>query len=94
MSDPNAANPNVSDPNLLNQAGHFAEDAAVDTSVDGFVNQAIGAVAAHIPGGAGVQQMLTTEVDQVINNDINAELNKGVGGMLQDVEGLFGHRQG
>ena len=93
MSDPNASNPNAPEPNLLGQVGNFTQDAAVDTTVDGFVNQAIGAAAAFIPGGAAVQQMLTTEVDQVINNDVNAELNKGVGGMLQDVEGIFGHHQ-
>ena len=84
----------MSDSNLLGQLGNFTEDAAVDTTVDGFVNQAVDAVASRIPGGAAVEQMLTTEVDLTVNNDINAELNKGVGGMLQDAEGIFGHHEG
>jgi hypothetical protein len=40
-----------------------------------------------------VDQMLRTEADQVVNNAINSEINKGVGGMLSDAEGLFGHRE-
>jgi hypothetical protein len=80
------------DPNILQNVGDFAMDAAVDTPVDGLVNQGVDMVAQHIPGGQMVDQMLKTETDQVVNNAINAELNKGVGGMLNDVEGLFGHR--
>lgn len=80
----------MSDPNFLSQLGNFSEDAAVDTTVDGFVNQAIDAVASHIPGGQALEQLLNTEVDQDVNNTINNELNKGIGGMMQDAEGLFG----
>jgi len=83
----------MSDPNFAQQAGDFAIDAAVDTAADGVLNQGIGAIASHIPGGDAVKQMLETEVDQVVNNAINTEINKGVGGVIQDVEGLFGHGQ-
>ena len=80
----------MSDPNFAEQAGDFAADAAVDTTVDGFLNQAIDGIASYIPGGAMVDQMLKTEIDQDANNAINAELNKGAGGMLKDIEGVFG----
>jgi hypothetical protein len=81
------------DPNILQKAGDFATDAAVDTAADSVINQGLDAVEAHvpIPGGQTVDKMISTEVDQVANNEINAELNKGVGGMMSDVEGLFGH---
>jgi hypothetical protein len=81
------------DPNIFQQAGDFAVDAAVDTTVDNFVNQGVDMVAQHLPGGQMVDQMLRTEADQVVNNAINSEINKGVGGMLSDAEGLFGHRE-
>ena len=85
----------MSNPNFAQQAGDFAMDAAVDTAADGVINNALHAVEQHvpIPGGQMVDQMLQTEVDQVANNAINNEVNKGVGGMLGDVEGLFGHHQ-
>lgn len=79
----------MTDPNFMQQAGDFSMDAAIDTSVDGFVNQGVDSIASRVPGGQGFEQMLNTEVDQTVNNDINNELNKGVNGMLQDVEGLF-----
>ena len=81
------------DPNIFQQAGDFAVDAAVDTPVDNLVNPGIDMVAQHIPGGQMVDQMLKTETDQVVNNAINSEINKGVGGMLSDAEGLFGHKE-
>lgn len=40
-----------------------------------------------------VDQVLKTEIDQNANNAINAELNKGAGGILGDIEGVFGHSQ-
>ncbi len=83
----------MSDPNFAQQAGDFAADAAVDTTVDGFLNQAIDAVASHIPGGEMVDQMLKTGVDLDVNNTINSEVNKGAGGVMQDIEGIFGHSQ-
>jgi hypothetical protein len=61
----------MSDENLLQQAGNFTADAAVDTAADGILNQGIAAIAAHIPGGSTVQQMLTTEIDQDVNNQVN-----------------------
>jgi hypothetical protein len=84
------------DPNLIQKAGDFAADAAVDTTADNFINQGLDAVEARvpIPGGPMVDKMINTEVDQVVNNEINTELNKGVGGMMSDAEGLFGHRNG
>ena len=81
-----------SDPNLMQQAGSFISDAAVDTAVDGFVNRGMDAVISRVPGTQGFEPMLNTEVDQVVNNEINAELNKGVDGIINDVEGLFGQR--
>jgi len=81
----------MSDPNIGQEVGDFAADAAVDTTVDGFLNQAIDAVASHIPGGEMVDQMFKTEADQVVNNEINAEVNKGAGGIMQDIEGIFNH---
>jgi len=66
----------MSDPNPLQQAGDFAADAAIDTAADNLINQGIDAIAAHIPGGNLVEQMLKTEVDQVVNNEINQEVNK------------------
>ncbi|MGA7934369.1 MAG: hypothetical protein WCA35_12550 [Kovacikia sp.] len=83
----------MSDPNFAQEAGDFAADAAIDTTVDGFVNQAIDGIASHIPGGEMVDQMLKTGVDLEINNTINAEVNKGAGGILGDIEGIFGHSQ-
>lgn len=81
--------------NLGNAAGSFAADAAVDTAADGLLNNALGAIEQRvpIPGGPTVDKMITTEVDQVVNNAINAEVNKGVNGILGDIEGLFGHKQ-
>lgn len=79
------------DTNFLDQAGNFATDGAIDTAVDGVVNQALDAVVSRVPGGDAIAQMLTTEVDQNVNNAINSEINKGISGMMQDVEGLFGH---
>ena len=38
-------------------------------------------------------QMVQTEVDQMANNAINTEANKGVGGVLGDIEGMFGGHQ-
>jgi hypothetical protein len=85
----------MSDPNFAQKAGDFAVDAAVDTTADGFINNALHAVEQHvpIPGGQMVDQMIQTEVDQMANNAINNEVNKGVGGILGDVEGLFGGHQ-
>ena len=77
--------------NFLQGVGNFATDAAVDTAADGFINQGVDVVASHLPGGQMVDQMLKTEVDQVANNAINAEANKGVDGMMRDAEGFFGH---
>ncbi len=76
----------MSDENLMEQAGNFTADAAVDTAADSVINQGIAAVASFIPGGNMVQQMLTTEIDQDINNKINTEVNKGMDGMLHDAE--------
>lgn len=93
MMDPNQQNNPA--PNFAQQAGDFAVDAAADTTVDGFLNQALGAVEQHvpIPGGEMVDKMINTEVDQVVNNEVNTELNKGVGGIMSDVEGLFGKKE-
>jgi len=82
----------MTDSNFAQQAGNFAADAAVDTEADQLINQGVDAIAAHIPGGAMFEQQLKTEVDQVVNNAINNEVNKGVGGVEQDVEGLFHHQ--
>jgi hypothetical protein len=84
------------DPNLIQRAGDFAMDAAVDTTADNFINQGLEAVEGRvaIPGGPMVDKMINTEVDQLVNNEINNELNKGAGGILGDAEGLFGHRNG
>jgi hypothetical protein len=79
----------MSDPNFPQEAGDFAADAAIDTTVDNFLNQGIEAISSHIPGGQAVDAMLDTEVDQVVNNEINAEVNKGIGGIESDVEGFF-----
>ncbi len=77
--------------NFLQGVGNFASDAVVDTTADNFINQGVDTVASRLPGGQMVDQMLKTEVDQVANNAINNEVNKGVNGMMGDVEGLFGH---
>ncbi len=78
--------------NFLQGVGNFATDAAIDTTADNFINQGVDGVASHLPGGQMVDSMLKTEVDQVANNAINSEVNKGVDGILHDAEGLFGHR--
>ena len=85
----------MSEPNFAQKAGGFAADAAVDTTADGVINNLLNAAEQHvpIPGGEMVDKMIQTEVDQVANNAINNEINKGVGGMLGDVESLFGHHQ-
>ena len=75
----------MSDPNFLQQAGNFAADAEVDSTADNFINQAVEAVASHIPGEQMFDQALITEVDQVANNEINAEVSK--------IEGRFGGGQ-
>ena len=77
--------------NLLQGVGNFASDAVVDTTADNFINHEVDAVASHLPGGQMVDQMLKTEVDQVANNAINNEVNKGTDGIMHDAEGLFGH---
>lgn len=82
----------MADPNWTQQLDDFASDATVDTTVDGFVNQGIEEISSRLPLGQSVEQMLTTEVDQTVNNEINTELNKGVDGILQDLGGLFGQR--
>ncbi len=79
----------MSDPNFAQQAGEFGVDAAIDTTADNMINPIVDGIASHIPGAEGFEQMLNTEVDQIVNNDINAEVNKGVGGMIQDGEHLF-----
>ncbi len=83
----------MTDPSFAQQAGDFAADAAIDTEADNLINQGVDAIAAHIPGGEMFEQQLRTEVDQVVNNAINNELNKGVGGVEQDVEGMFHQNQ-
>jgi DNA gyrase/topoisomerase IV subunit B len=82
----------MADENILQGAGDFAADAAVDTTADNLLNNVLGTAEQKvpIPGGQTVDKMINTEVDQVVNNEINQELNKGVGGILGDVEGLFG----
>jgi hypothetical protein len=92
MSDPNNLTPDQNQsPNLFQQSGNFAADAAVDTTADGVVNQVVDGVLSHIPGAQGMEQMINTEVDQNVNNEINAELNKGVEGIMNDLGGLFKH---
>ncbi len=83
-------------PNFAQQAGDFAVDAAVDTAADGVINNIVDGIEQHvpIPGGEFVDKAITTEVDQMANNAINNEVNKGVGGMMGDVEGLFGRNRG
>ncbi len=71
----------MSDPNLLQQAGNFAANAEIDSTADSFLNRAIEAVASHIPGEQAFDQALITEVDQVANNALNAEVSK--------IEGMF-----
>jgi len=83
----------MSEPNFLQQIGNFGAQAQVDNTVDNIINQGIDAVASHIPGGEAFEQQLKTEVDQVANNFINNELNKGVGGIEQDIAGIFHHNQ-
>ncbi len=85
----------MSEPNFAQKAGGFAFDAGVDTAADGFINNELNVVEQHvpIPGGEMVDKMINTEVDQMANNAINNEINKGVGGVLGDVEGLFSHHQ-
>ncbi len=77
--------------NFLQGVGNFATDAAIDTTADNFINQGVNDVASHLPGGQMVDSMLKTEVDQVANNAINNEVNKGTDGIMRDAEGLFGH---
>ncbi len=77
--------------NILQGVGNFATDAAIDTTADGFINQGVDALASRFPGGQMVDQMLKTEVDQVANNAINNEVNKGVDGMMRDAEGFLHH---
>jgi hypothetical protein len=72
---------NLSD--IAGEIGNFATDASVDTAADGAINNAIGGVAEHVPGGGAVEQVLKTGVDLAANNAINAEIGK--------VEGMFGH---
>lgn len=79
----------MSDPNFAQQAGNFAVDAEVDTVADNLINQGVDMIASHIPGGEGFEQQLRTEVDQVVNNAINNEVNKGTNGVMQDVEGFL-----
>jgi hypothetical protein len=79
------------DPNLAEQAGDFAVDAAADTAVDGVLNQAIDAVTSHLPAGEMVDQMLKTGIDLNVNNAINSEINKGAGDLMQDVACIFSH---
>jgi len=50
-------------------------------------------VASHLPGRQAMEAMLTTEADQVLNNDINTEVNKGFGGIINDIEGTFNRDQ-
>ncbi len=76
-------------PNFSQQAGDFAVDAAIDTAADNMVKPMIDMVASHLPGGQAIEAMLTTEADQVLNNEINTEVNKGFGGIINDVEGTF-----
>ncbi len=83
----------MTDPNLAQQAGDFATDAAIDTEADNLINQGVDAIASHIPGGAMFEQQLKTEVDQVVNNAINNEVNTGVGGIEEQVAGIFNHNQ-
>lgn len=85
----------MQNPNFAQQAGDFAVDAAVDTAADGVINNVLRGVEQHVPvpGGEFVDQAIITEVDQMANNAINNEVNKGVGGVMGDVEGLFGKRK-
>ncbi len=84
----------MSEPNFAGRAGEFAIDAAIDTAANSIANKAIDIAASHIPAGEAVKQMLKTEVDLAIDNAINAELHKGVGGIVEDVEGmLFGKQE-
>jgi len=78
--------------NFGQKAGEFALDAAVDTIADGLINNVVRGIEQHvpIPGGDFVDQAIITEVDQLANNAINNEINKGVGGIMGDIEGLFG----
>ena len=69
--------------NLFEKAGTFAGDAAIDTAADGFINNAIDGVAAHVPGGGTFDAMAKTAADLAANNAINAEVGK--------LEGMFGH---
>ncbi len=77
--------------NFLQGVGNFATDAAIDTTADNFINQEVDGVASRLPGGQMVDSMLKTEVDQVANNAINNEVNKGTAGIMRDAEGLLGH---
>ena len=69
--------------NFFEKAGAFAGDAAVDTAADGFINNAIDGIAAHVPGGGTFDAMAKTGADLAANNAINAEISK--------LEGAFGH---
>ena len=62
----------MSDPNFNQQAGDFAMDAAIDTAADNLANEALNAVVSRVPGGQAIEQMLDTEVDQMLNNEIAA----------------------
>ncbi len=81
----------MSDPNFAEQVGTFAADAGIDTAADGVINNAIDALASHLPGGEALSGVLKTGVDLAANNAINSEMNQGAGGMLSEVEGLLGH---
>jgi hypothetical protein len=82
----------MSDSNFAQQAGDFTLDAATDTTADRVVNRAIDAVGSPISGGNIFEQMVETEVERVLNNDINTKLNKGTDAMLSDAARFFFNR--
>jgi hypothetical protein len=63
-------------PNIAEQAGGFAADATVDTAADGFINNVVDGIAAHIPGGSNFEAVAKTGVDLEANNLINGEIGK------------------
>jgi hypothetical protein len=79
----------MSDPNFLQQSSDFVADSAIDTTADSLINQVVDGVVSRIPGAEAIEPMLNTGIDQNVNNMINSEINKGLGGMLQDAAGLI-----
>lgn len=79
---------NQSNQNTQNNQGN-QNTSGIDTTVDNAINKGIDSAAQRVPQGQKFDPAAKQKADQIANNEIDKETQKGVGGIKNDAENLI-----